>query len=265
MPYLYETHLHTSQGSACGRSTGAEHARHYHALGYTGVIITDHFFGGNTAVPRELPWEERINIFTSGYEDALQEGRKLGLQVFFGWEQTFQGDDYLVYGLDKEWMLRHPEMEHWTRKEQFEQITAAGGAVVQAHPFRQRDYIRHVRLGLPFVHGVEVANGGNDPWADAAARRYARHYGLVMTAGSDNHEVRYAQNNPHRIYGVELEKPLESIGDYVRLIRSRQPIGLHVPQERFIVKSDYPFIDSYWMDEQEDPVPTGVNWLEDTL
>ena len=171
MPFLYETHLHTCQGSACGISTGAEHVRHYHALGYAGVIVTDHFFGGNTAVPRDLPWEQRVNIFCSGYEDALAEGQRLGLDVFFGWEQTFQGDDYLVYGLSKEWLLRHPEMEHWNRKEQFENVSREGGAVVQAHPFRQRDYITHVRLGLPYVHGVEVANGGNDPWADAAAMR----------------------------------------------------------------------------------------------
>ena len=27
--YRYETHLHTCQGSACGVSTGAEHARFY--------------------------------------------------------------------------------------------------------------------------------------------------------------------------------------------------------------------------------------------
>jgi hypothetical protein len=46
MGYRYETHLHTCQGSLCGRSTGAEHARFYKEAGYQGVIITDHFCGG---------------------------------------------------------------------------------------------------------------------------------------------------------------------------------------------------------------------------
>ena len=70
MGYLYETHLHTAQASACGRSSGAEHVRYYQSLGYTGIFVTDHFFGGNTCVPRDLPWEERIDLFCRGYEDA---------------------------------------------------------------------------------------------------------------------------------------------------------------------------------------------------
>ena len=53
--FLYETHMHTSQGSACAHSTGEEMARAYHERGYTGIIVTDHFFNGNSAVPKDLP------------------------------------------------------------------------------------------------------------------------------------------------------------------------------------------------------------------
>ena len=56
MPYTYETHLHTCRASLCGKSEGSEHVRYYKELGYTGIFVTDHFFGGNTAVPRDLPW-----------------------------------------------------------------------------------------------------------------------------------------------------------------------------------------------------------------
>ena len=55
MAYRYETHLHTRQGSACGTSSGAEHARHYLDAGYQGIFVTDHFFRGNTAIDRSLP------------------------------------------------------------------------------------------------------------------------------------------------------------------------------------------------------------------
>ena len=48
MPYIYETHMHTCQASACGASTGAEQARFYREQGYTGIIITAHFTGGCT-------------------------------------------------------------------------------------------------------------------------------------------------------------------------------------------------------------------------
>ena len=52
--YKIETHMHTSQGSACAVSTGEEMARAHKAAGYDAIIITDHFFGGNTTVPRDF-------------------------------------------------------------------------------------------------------------------------------------------------------------------------------------------------------------------
>ena len=96
MPFLYETHMHTCQASACGKCTGKEHARFYKEQGYTGIIMTDHFFGGNTAIDRKLPWEERIDLFWRGYEDAKEEGDRIGLDVFFGLEQNFRFDEYLI-------------------------------------------------------------------------------------------------------------------------------------------------------------------------
>lgn len=262
MSYLYETHLHTCQGSACGVSTGSEHARYYKRHGYQGIIITDHFFGGNTAVPDSLPWDKRIQRFCSGYEDALEEGRRIGLDVFFGWEQGYGDDEYLVYGLDKEWLLAHPEVERWSRREQLEGVHAAGGCVIQAHPFRTRGYIQHVRLGKRYADGAEVANGGNNGYNDAAAYRYAKEYGLVMTAGSDNHNALTAMLRPDTIMGIELDEPLGSIHDLVRLIREHQPIGLKVPLERFAVdEANDPVIKSYWLDDKEQLAPTGRDWL----
>ena len=75
MPFLYETHMHTCLASACGVSTGKEHAQFYKDAGYTGIIMTDHFFRGNTAVPRNLPdWKERrreLNRLSAQMPDAF--------------------------------------------------------------------------------------------------------------------------------------------------------------------------------------------------
>jgi histidinol phosphatase-like PHP family hydrolase len=139
MSYLYETHLHTSQVSLCGRSRGAEYIRMYKDRGYTGIFVTDHFFHGNCSINRNLPWREWVKYFCQGYEDAWNEGKRRGLDVFFGWEETFDNDDYLVYGLDRDWLLEHPEVRNWTRKDQYETVKSSGGVVIQAHPFRQHD------------------------------------------------------------------------------------------------------------------------------
>lgn len=262
MSYLYEMHLHTSQGSLCGRSTGKEHAQYYKENGYQGIIITDHFFGGNTTAPKELPWRDRIEMFCKGYEDALEEGKRIGLDVFFGWEQNFELDEYLVYGLDKQWLLDHPEMEHWTRKQQLEEVHRYGGCVIQAHPFRDRGYIPKILLGKRFSDGIEVANAGQFPYNDAAALRYAQEYDLLMIAGSDNHLSNGEKWQPDKLMGIELENRLENIGDLVSIIRNRGPIGLHVPEGRFTVQpEDQLKVEVCWLDENENAIPDHREWL----
>ena len=91
MGYRYETHMHTCEGSACASASGAEMARAHRENGYTGIFVTDHFFNGNTAVPRELPWRERVERFCLGYEHARKEGERIGLDVFFGFEYAVKG------------------------------------------------------------------------------------------------------------------------------------------------------------------------------
>ena len=243
MGFLYETHLHTSETSACAVSSGAEYIGPYLDRGFTGIIVTDHFFNSNTAVDRCLSWTEWVNGFCAGYEKARNEGERRGLDVFFGWEETFDGDDYLVYGLDKAWLLEHPEVVRWTREEQFREVRRYGGCVVHAHPFRQHPYIGTVNLTPRLVDAVEAANAGNHEAAyDGQAREYARILGLSATAGSDLHDAADIAGPrgpgggkapfPGEPFGVELETRLDSIKDYVTLIREKQNISLHIPPGR---------------------------------
>jgi len=231
MASLYETHLHTREGSSCGVSGGREYVKMYLDLGYAGIIITDHFFRGNCAADCSLSWEKWVHKFCLGYENAREEGARRGLDVFFGWEETFKGDDYLVYGLDKEWLLEHPEVVYWSRKQQFEEVRRYGGCVVQAHPFRQHYYINCIHLSSGCVDAVEVANAGNsDPSFDALARVYAQRLALPVTAGSDIH---YAGDIRHGVvFGVYLDRKMKTIGDYVDAIRNNNIVGLKIPSGR---------------------------------
>jgi hypothetical protein len=90
--------------------------------------------------------------------------------------------------------------------------------VVHAHPFRQHFYIRKVCLVPRLIDGVEAANAGNrDRSYDALAARYAAGLGLPMTAGSDIHDVGQVLGGD--LFGVYLERRLESGGDFAALIR----------------------------------------------
>jgi len=226
--YLYETHLHTAHSSACARSRGSEYIRHYKELGYSGIMVTDHFYHGNTAVSHSLPWKEWVKQFCKGYEEARNEGERQGFDVFFGWEETFDGcDDYLIYGLDRTWLLEHPEARDWTRGEQYRAVQAAGGCVVQAHPFRQHSYIRKVVLSTGCVDAVEAANATNDEQSyDSLALRYSQKLRLPAVAGSDMHDVRQIQNGG--VFGVYLKEKMKTIEDYVQAIRNNNIAGTYI-------------------------------------
>jgi len=231
--YLYETHLHTAGVSKCAFSRGDEYIAGYKDMGYSGIIVTDHFYNGNCALSRKLPWKEWVNRFCEGFEEAREEGERRGLDVFFGWEETFDGcDDYLVYGLDKDWLLEHPEARFWTRGQQYSAVKEAGGCVVQAHPFRQRHYISRVILSTGCVDAVEAANGGNEDVSnDALAFRYAQKLELPITAGTDIHDSSMIFDEG--LMGVYLNTKLEKITDYVKIICNNQIAGLKANMSRF--------------------------------
>ena len=252
MPYIYETHMHTAQASRCSDTPGRDYILKYIDQGYAGIIITDHFYRGNCAVDRGLPWKDFIRTFCSGYEDARNEGAKHNFPVFFGWEENVDGDEYLIYGPDAEWMISHPEMPAWTRREQYELVRAAGGCVVQAHPFRARAYLRMIHLAPYFADAVEGFNAGNERRWDTLAMRYGQLLGVPVTAGSDNHHA--SAMCREKLAGVVFDEPLTDIYDYVRAILQRRPFGLYLPEEVPAWTEDLtPDIEADCLDRNEEP------------
>lgn len=221
--YWYETHMHTKEASACAGSTGEEMARAYAAAGYTGIIITDHFFYGNTAVDRSLPWEDWVERFCLGYEHAKAEGGKWGLQVFFGWEAAYDGTDFLIYGLDKAWLLAHPEIRDATVQEQWKLVHADGGMICHAHPYREAFYIHEIRLFPEYVDAVETVNAahtgrdvgdlksGHPEYNDKAAA-YARRYRLPVMGGSDQHDTDMLNG------GMAFPRKLKDVHDFISAV-----------------------------------------------
>ena len=215
MCYRYETHLHTCQGSACASATGAEMARVHLDAGYTGIFITDHFFNGNTSVAENLPWKQRVELFCRGYEDAREVGEKIGLQVFFGFEYNYHGAEFLVYNLDKQWLLQHEDIHLVSPRRALAMMRRDGGFVVQAHPFRERDYIDHFQLFPRDIDAVEAINAANAPGENDRAFQFAKMFDLPVTSGSDSHHT-------HLLYGGGVETPekMETPRDYLRWMQS---------------------------------------------
>lgn len=222
-PFLYETHMHTCEASACARSTGWDVAKAAKDAGYTGIIITDHNWYGNNCIDRKLPWSQWVTEFCKGYEHAKEAGDRIGLDVFFGYEANYRGTEFLIYGVDKEWLIAHPEIKDASISEQYRLIHEAGGMVIQAHPFRKEDYIPEIRLfpddvdgaeGINATHSSHLSKSHNDPEFDTLAIAYAREHQLPMTAGSDTHSTMLLGG------GMAFKRRLASIQDYCHAILS---------------------------------------------
>ncbi len=214
--YLYETHLHTYPVSRCARAEVREVVEFYKSLGYAGIFITNHFIDGNVNIEKEVSYEERIRFFFSDYNEGYRLGKELGISVFCGIETSYRGTDFLVYGLDEDWFLAHPEIEGMSKKEQLTLMAEHNALIIQAHPFREASYIDHIRLFPRHVHGIEVYNACRTELENKMAEIYAENYGLIPFAGSDNHKG--AQQT--KLGGMRSDTPIIDERDFVFRVKS---------------------------------------------
>ncbi len=185
--FKYETHFHTDETSPCGKVKAEDAVRIYHQAGYTGLVVTDHYFNGFFEMHPFINWDKKIDLFLEGYRSALNEGRKLGMDIHLGMEIRFNenANDYLVYGIHEDLLRNHKKLYKLSLKE-FRELTAGTGIViVQAHPFRA-----HMVPAPPaLIDGVEVFNGNpRHQSSNHLAEQYARDHGLKMLSGSDFHQ-----------------------------------------------------------------------------
>jgi len=210
--------MHTSEGSACAVSSAEEQVIAYKERGYTGLIITDHFVNGYTTCPKHLQWEQKMRHFISGYENAKKTGDRIGIDVFFGWEFTIRGADFLTYGLDLDFLLLYPHLYNMGIEDYSALIREYGGYLAQAHPYRDAYYIDHC---FPVAHhlidGVEVFNSYDSDYINNKALAFALKYDLPMQAGTDAHG-----RGDMFFSGIALNEKAESIHDIINAIKKRE-------------------------------------------
>jgi hypothetical protein len=214
--YRYETHLHTLPVSKCARQDVRQNLEFYASLGYDGIFITNHFLDGNINIDKNLPYEDQLEFYFSDYYEALKLSKEIGIKIFLGVEISYRGTDFLIYGLDKEWFLAHPEIMDMKKSEELAFLIENGALVIQAHPYREDRHINHIRLFPRCVHGVEVINASRPDFENAMADAYANAYQLLKIAGSDNH----AGNNVKRLAGIETSSPLLNEQDFISRVKS---------------------------------------------
>ena len=215
--HKYELHAHTSECDLVARLSGAELVRAYADQGYSGMVITDHYFSiffdwfGTELEGKSH--KEIIDRWLRGYEFARNEGEKIGFTVLPGAEVRIDGtiNDYLVYGLELEDLYRLPLLNRLSSIDEVLDILPDYACVVHAHPFREGMTVRDPRR----FFGIEVYNGGTEPYRNGLARTWAEHYGKAMTSGSDCHGPWAVGKG-----GIITETPIYTPADLSAALRS---------------------------------------------
>ena len=215
MEYLYETHCHCAQASRCASSTTSELVRAYHAAGYAGMVLTDHFVLGNTAVDTKLPWAEQMQRYHEAYLEGVAVARELDFDLLFGIEHACDDGEFLCYGIDLDFLLENPQIPYLSLKPFAQRVHEYGGLVIQAHPYRWAPAGTPLRLSI--LDGIEVYNASNSPWANAAAKECKA---AIYTSGGDIHfagDSRIGQAGvylPHRVHTAKEFAQAIKAGSY---------------------------------------------------
>jgi len=170
-----DLHIHTSPRSACSYIDPLELIKEAQRLNLDGICLTEH----------QVLWD-------SG--DVAKLAREGGIKIFRGNEFTTNQGDILVFGLYKD--IKELLMIQELREE----VKAAGGFMIVAHPFRGfktfgigqlQMTVEHAckRKVLEFVDAIEVGNGKLSPDENDMARKVSEKLELPGTGGSDAHRV----------------------------------------------------------------------------
>lgn len=209
-----DSHVHTSDISLCANLRSDLMVEAYHKAGYKTIVITEHMGKLFSSLLGDLPWEDKVTIFLSSYQRAKVKGEQLGLNVIMGAEVSFENkpNDYLVYGITKEFLVGCPDVYKMGIEAFSEYARKNGVFVVQAHPIRDG-----VCYPTPeYVDGLEAYNTNprHENFTEKTLQ-FAKENNLYITAGSDAHRTEDVG-----IAAIVTEFEIKTAEDYINTIKS---------------------------------------------
>ncbi len=218
MKFKYQLHAHTYPCSDCAQRSMEELIESLREGGYQGCVITNHFLHGNSGIDRSLSWEDFVKEYENDYLRGKELAEKYGLDLIFGLEEGVGGGlEILCYGITPQLLYSHPELSALGVKTWHEVLHSNGALVIQAHPFRQRDYILKPSV-LPeeFIDGIEVFNRENLAEDNETARLAAQeHPNWILVSGSDSH-----RNTSTCRAGIECDERITNEKELVSMLKS---------------------------------------------
>ena len=143
--FKYEMHCH----SRCSGG-GDDIVNYIEALrkkGFSGMVITNHFFRGDTKVDRTLNWAEFIDAYREDYEKGKKIAKLYDFDLLFGIEEHIgDGREVLVYGITPDFLYTHPEIKRADINDFVALVHKAGGLAHSSKDAGRAGIISNVRL-----------------------------------------------------------------------------------------------------------------------
>ena len=184
-PYMTELHCHTSGVSKCSQISPAEMVAVYKAAGYSGLVLTNHFYPWE---PSKSGYKKYVDEYIKGYEALRNKGEAQGLCVYLGMEIRFEenANDYLVYGIDEDFIRNAVSQSMKTLADFVSVAKSDKNLILQAHPFRNGMTLMPPEL----LDGIEVYNlHPNHNSRVGFAAKYAEDFNGAFTCGTDFHHT----------------------------------------------------------------------------
>ena len=213
MKYKYELHSHTKETSQCAKISAKELVEKYKELGYSGIVITNHYSDLTFSLKEMLNKKLRTEHYLAGYREAKKYETE-DFSVLLGIELRFflNGNDYLIYGVTEELVHKMPFLLPMYLKRTSDFFRKHGCVIIQAHPYRPYIY----RAKAKYLDGVEILNGKSTSEDNEKALKWAERKNLkIKTAGSDCHRVTGAG-----ISGITTNEKIETNDDLLRILRN---------------------------------------------
>ena len=225
MFYKYDIHLHSDEGSPCGKAPARDLPMAYKNGGYSGFVLTDHFYKEH--ILSAGSYKDGVMRNYNAYLTAKKEGDKIGVDVFFGIEYRYCGDDFLTYGIGLDFLLSNEDIFDIDFAEYSRRVHEAGGFIIQAHPFRNGK--RPVVIQVPYIDAIEIFNASHHnteshypAFYNDLAEHFAREMGIIGTAGSDTHDIRVSDNTPYRKGSMLFKEKVKDEKHLIELIKENK-------------------------------------------
>ena len=192
-----DLHIHTAPLSACSYIDPQELIQEARRFNLDGICLTEH----------QVVWDP---------DEVSQMAEAAGIRIFRGNEFTTNQGDILVFGYyeDIKELLIIQDLR--------DKVTAAGGYMIAAHPFRgfKTFGIGQLQMTveqackrkvLEFVDAVETGNGKLSPDENEMACKVAEKLGLPGTGGSDAHRI-----DEIATWLTDFDKDIEDENDLLR-------------------------------------------------